>query len=796
MEKIQINGAREANLKNISVEIPRGQLVVFTGLSGSGKSSLLVDVLMVECQRQYLEAMGMQGIRKPDVDSVKNASPAVLISQTDANKNPRSTVGTLTDIYTDLRMIYEKLSVRICPKCGKQIASSRCKEETEKIGDDFNVYMYCCNCNHKMNKLTRTDFSFNTREGACKTCEGLGNVISVDRSTAVKEALSLEEGAVPFWEAKYKEYQIQNLYAAFSYYGISILENTAVEKYSGIQKAILYDGVSADIVLKTFPNIAVPKTVSDGKFEGVVPGLMRRMAQKGGDAGKWKSYFNSIVCPDCKGERLGKLSRAATVQEKRLPEIAVFSLEEIRDWAKKIEDTLTQEEKNLVEDYLKDILIKVNRITNVGLGYLTPDRQIITLSGGELQRIRLAAALDCDLTGIIYVMDEPTTGLHPKDTVGMIKILKKLRDRGNSVLVIEHDEDVMNEADYVIDMGPGAGHYGGCVVGEGTLEELKKQKASVTGRYLSEEHPVKIQRRKGNGSYIPIKDASLFNLKNVSVDIPGGCMTAVTGVSGSGKSTLIFEVLAKELEKKNDMFDKIITVEQTAINRMKRSNAATYSDVYTHIRKLFSETEAAKKAGMSANYFSFNTKGGRCENCEGMGYIVSNLLFFEDIEVQCPVCKGKRFNEEVLSILYKGYSVNDILKMSVEEALRIFCDKKTITKILELLKDVGLEYIELGQTLTTLSGGEGQRLKLAKELLNSSGKNSLYLLDEPTRGLHPKDVEHFLVLLNRITDAGNTVIVVEHNEQLIENCDWMIELGPEGGKKGGEIIYAGVPLIK
>lgn len=802
MSNIIIRGAREGNLKNISLEIPRDKLVVFTGLSGSGKSTLAMDVIFNECQRQYLEAIGLQGIHKPKIDFIRNVSPAIMITQSESNKNPRSTVGTLTDIYTDLRMVYEKLGVRTCPHCHEVISAAECKEELEKADGEYTVFMYCSQCNYRMEKLTRTHFSYNTREGACKTCEGLGKVLTINKDKAVHESLSLENGAVDFWEQKYKEYQISTLYNAFRHYNIPVEEHTRVMDFSDLQKSILYYGVESADVKRVFPEIQPPKTVAAGKFEGVLPTLWRRMSDKGGDAKQLNDYFDFDTCPDCGGERLGELSRNATVQGTRLPELSGLSLEELSDWIRSLESSLKDTERCLVEAYLLDLKTKIHRIINVGLGYLSLDRQTITLSGGELQRVKLAAALDSDLTGIIYIMDEPTIGLHPKDTEGMIAILKKLRDMGNTVIVIEHDPDVMAAADYIVDIGPGSGKHGGEIIGTGTLEDLKRQESSVTGAYLRKDKPDEPQVRKGTGEVIEVRDANLYNLKNIDVRFPVGCLISVTGVSGSGKSTLVFEVLAAARGQKHttgnvvsgiEQFDQIVTIEQAAITRMKRSNIATYSEVYTEIRKIFGELQEARDKGLSARHFSFNTPGGRCENCEGLGYVTSNMLFFTNIEVICPVCGGKQFNDEVLSVQYKGYTIKDILQMSVEDALDTFSTYPKIKRILTLLQDVGLGYLELGQTLTTLSGGEGQRLKLAKELITNTGRHSLYLLDEPTTGLHPVDVENFLTLLNRIVDSGNTVIVVEHNQQVIRASDWIIDLGPEGGKDGGQVVFAGTP---
>jgi excinuclease ABC subunit A len=802
MDKIIIKGANEGNLKDISLEIPRNKLVVFTGLSGSGKSTLAVDTIFHECQRQYLEAIGLQGIRKPKVEYIQNLSPAVIISQNEYRKNPRSSVGTVTGIYTDLRMIYEKLSKRTCPGCNREIESSECKEEVEKSKDNFKVYMYCSNCNYKMEKLTRTHFSYNTREGSCQACQGLGKVLKINEIKVINEHLSLEDGAVDFWEQRYKEYQISVLYSAFNHYGVPIKPDTPVTDFSEGQKTILLYGVESREVKEMFPGVMPPKTVSEGRFEGIFPVLWRRLSEKDGQAKHLNDYFDSEICRDCKGERLNELSRSVTVMNTRLPELVSLSLEELFQWLRKLDGFVGERTGLIVEPYLLDLKTKIQRIVNVGLGYLSLDRQTMTLSGGEAQRIKLSATLDSTLTGIIYIMDEPTIGLHPKDTSGIINILKELRDLGNTVIVIEHDIDVMREADYIVDIGPGSGKYGGEIVGKGSLEELKRQDTSVTGTYLKRKMQNKKEFRKGTGYFIEVNNADLYNLKNIDVRFPFGCFISVTGVSGSGKSTLVFEVLSKGTTKNQtncnnvsgtELFDRIVTVEQSPLTRMKRSNVATYSGVYSEIRNIFGGLKDAKDKGLNAKHFSFNTKGGRCENCEGLGYVTSNMLFFEDLEIPCPVCGGNQFNDTVLSVKFKDYNIKDILGMSVEDALDIFNNHPKIIKILKLLKDVGLGYLELGQTLTTLSGGEGQRLKLAIELIDNEGKNNLYLIDEPTTGLHPIDIENFLVLLNRIVDLGSTVIVVEHNQQVIQASDWIIDLGPEGGINGGKVIAAGTP---
>jgi excinuclease ABC subunit A len=671
---------------------------------------------------------------------------------------------------------------------------------TEKIGNDFHVYMDCTKCGKRMDKATRTHFSFNTREGACPTCEGLGKIHSIIKERVVDERLSLEDGAVSYWENQYGNYLVSALYAAFKHYGLPVPMNVPVKRFSEVQKAILYDGIESDLVKKIFSDHKPPRTAASGKFEGVLPILWRRLSEKDGKAKQLEEYFDSVECPDCRGERLSELSRRIVVNGTRLPQLSQFSLERLCNWANELADSLPGQHLELVRAYLLDINTKLMRVINMGLGYLTVDRQIVTLSGGEMQRIRLAAVLDADLSGVIYILDEPTAGLHPKDTAGLVTILRNLRDLGNSVLVIEHDVDVMTAADHIVDIGPGSGKYGGEIVATGTLEEIKRQEASVTGKYLSTVHPGKTNIRRATGA-VHIQDADKFNLKKISVDIPAGCLTAVTGPSGSGKSTLVFEVLAKnERYLPNnrvaglELFDKVALIEQSAITKMKRSNVATYSEVYSEIRAVYAKTDGAKRAGLTAKHFSFNTPGGRCENCEGLGHVESNMLFFANLDVVCPVCNGSQFNDSVLSVKYKGLSIQDVLRLSVDEAVVFFAEQHKIVRILHLLQDVGLGYLELGQTLTTLSGGEGQRLKLAKELIGSSaGKRNLYLMDEPTTGLHPKDIEHFLVLLNRMVDAGNTVVVVEHNQLMIRNSDWIIDLGPEGGEKGGKVIFEGTP---
>ena len=637
-----------------------------------------------------------------------------------------------------------------------------------------------------MKKLTATDFSFNTKEGACPVCEGMGEILSLNRAAAVDETRSLEDGAVRFWEAKYGEYQTEAFYAACRYYGLAVPSGLPVLRFDPLQKALLYEGVSGAEIVRAFPEKKPPRTVSGGRFEGLEAVLFRRLNNRDEKRGELEAYFQPSPCPACGGERLKQESREIMVNGFRLPQLNEFSLDALADWIDALTASLPAAHRKLVQNYLTDLSTKLERIRRLGLGYLTCSRAVPTLSGGELQRLKLSAALASELTGMIYILDEPTAGLHPKDTEGLISLLRRLRDLGNTVLVIEHDPDVMRAA-----------------------------------------HPMKTVFRRGDGGRIRIRNACLHNLKNLDADFPTGCLSVVTGPSGSGKSTLVFSVLAEgkrqgsgeNIVRGCESFSRIVSVRQASAHRMKRSNVATYTDLYTPIRKLFaeygevpSESETGgsvpsriKLPRIDAGAFSFNRPGGRCEVCEGMGTVRNHLVFFADSEVPCPACQGRRFQDHVLAVRFQGLSISDMLDLSVDEALSLFeastpessapacAFTRSVLRILRLLADVGLDYLTLGQSLTTLSEGECQRLKLARELLKAPSGRSLYLLDEPTRGLHPKDVAHFLILLDRLVDAGNTVIVVEHNQQLIRACDYVLDLGPEGGQQGGEAVFSGTP---
>ncbi|MGB4406101.1 MAG: excinuclease ABC subunit UvrA [Sphaerochaeta sp.] len=788
-EHIIIQGAYEKNLKHLSLAIPRNQLVVFTGVSGSGKTTLLFDVIFQEAQRQYLEAMGFLGIDRPKVESIKNLSPAIHISQTYKNRNPRSTVGTVTDIYTGLRMVFEQLSLRICEHCNHTFAQDIAAEEVVRTKDSTSVYSICPSCKQRVPKLTVSHFSFNTDEGACPDCQGLGVVWDVDLTSLLDETLTLEEGAVRLWKHRYKEYEIGLFNDALAYYELPPVDGLSLAAFSAAQRNLLLYGCESEQFTRLQPSKAAPKT---SKFEGVSTMLLRRLSEHKGLTKDIKEYLVQKPCSTCNGEHLNTLSRTATVMNTRLPELSQVSLQVLLQWVESLDTKLTREQHHLIGSYLLDLSTKIKNVIQVGLGYLSLDRQVITLSAGETQRLRLASSLDSELTSIIYILDEPTVGLHPSDTQELVAKLKMLRDKGNSVFVIEHDPSVIKEADSIIELGPGAGRHGGLLLANGTLYEVKNTPSSLIGFYLQEQNKVLRISRKPEHGYLQVKDASLHNLKHLDVRFPLGLFTVVTGLSGSGKTTLVFDILAKDtcLSKH---FDEILLIDQPLPWAMKRSTVATFMDFYTPIREIFAKEAIKNTSDLSAKSFSFNSPGGRCERCEGLGTITSNLLFFEGRTVPCPLCKGKQFNENVLSVLYKGHSIHDILQLTVEEAALLFTGFWAIQQKLTILQDVGLGYLELGQTLPSLSGGEAQRLKLAKALLKMPKETSrtLFLMDEPTIGLHPQDVEHFNLLLQEFVRRGATLIVVEHNLQLIRQSDWIVDLGPGGGDKGGELLYAG-----
>ncbi|MFF2484529.1 ATP-binding cassette domain-containing protein [Paenibacillus sp. NPDC058071] len=796
---IRIRGARENNLKRVSLDIPKGKLVVVTGPSGSGKSTLAMDILQRECQRQYMESSGQsaEAIEKPKVDSIEGLSPSIAVGQHVTNRNPRSTVGTVTDMYTYLRLVFQKKGQRRCERCDHAVPEANA---------DDNETVDCPACGHFNKRLTQSDFSFNTPNGACRTCSGLGTVVEIDKHAVFDREKSVREGAVRFWNGMLIDYQAAILEQAGKHYGIPFDDRQALKDYNEAQWDLLLHGVESEAFSRHFPEIPPPKTVSKGKFEGVLSGMWRRYREKEGQSGE-AGYFLSQSCSDCGGERLKKESRLTTVEGATLPQLSILSLEELEQWINRVADRYRRDGDELLETVLHDLRTKVTRIVNVGLGYLSLDRNAVTLSGGEAQRLRLATILGSGLTGVLYLLDEPTSGLHPKDTDGLVQVMKQLRDLGNTVLVIEHDKTVIAQADHVIDVGPGAGRFGGEIVGQGTLEELRSQPRSVTGYYMSEPAGMQSTLRNGNGYRITVKGAELHNLRRVTASFPLGCLVSVSGVSGSGKSTLVFDLLAAAAtgSAKNSVrgchsiegmenVDSIITVDQSPLSRMQRSSVSTYIDLYTLLRKLYASLPAAKAASLKENSFSFNTAGGRCDRCEGLGQVSVDMHFLSHLQVVCPECRGKRFKPEVLAVKYEGYSISDVLELGIEESLTLFSKHKKMARLLGLLCEVGLGYLQWGQSVTTLSGGEGQRLKLARELSKPAAGHTLYLLDEPSTGLHTQDVRNLLVLLNKLVDAGHTVVMVEHNTDLIGASDYCIDMGPGGGTAGGEIIACGTPF--
>ncbi|MCQ6562077.1 excinuclease ABC subunit UvrA [Paenibacillus mendelii] len=809
---IEIRGARENNLNNITLHIPKHKLVVLTGPSGSGKSTLAMDTLQRECQRQYMESMGMtsEAIAKPKVDAIVGLSPSICVGQHVTNRNPRSTVGTITDIHTYLRVIYEMLGERACPHCSSRFVPgadqvlSGSEIGDEEAGERLDA-IHCPNCGGEMERLTRRHFSYNTPEGACEACDGLGHIVSLNLDAVFDEERSLAGGCVTIWYDMISNYNAAILKAAADHYGFTFDPDLPLKHYDTIQRDLLYYGVESDALANHYPGIKPPKTVTAGKFEGVVNGIWRRYKEKGGESGE-SALFQEQVCSSCQGGRLKKEIRLVTVGGASISDISGWALQDAIVWLDQLMGQLKEDEREQVETLLHDLTVRTKRIVDVGLGYLSLSRQSVSLSGGEAQRLRLASILGSGLTGVLYILDEPTAGLHPRDTAGLIGILKQLRDLGNTVLVIEHDIEMMRAADHVIDMGPGAGSFGGRIVGEGTLQQLMDNPESVTGGYLREAaSAVRPQdRRSGNGSFLRVHDAYDRNLKHIDVEFPLGCLAAVTGVSGSGKSTLLFDLVAaggRDDQQRNGCasitgfgaIDNIVTVDQSPIGRMSRSNVATYTDVFTAMRNLFAGLPEAKQAGLTPKHFSFNTPGGRCEHCQGLGVVPMDMFFLPGLEVRCPVCRGKRFKEEVLRVTYNGLSISDLLDMTVQESLPLLQGKIKMDGQIALLTEVGLGYLHWGQSIRTLSGGEGQRIRLAKELGGKTKRHTLYLLDEPSTGLHPRDTKQLLVLLNRLVDAGNTVIVVEHNLDIIRECDWVVDIGPEGGDEGGDIVAAGTP---
>jgi excinuclease ABC subunit A len=834
-DQITIRGARLHNLKNISLAIPKNQLVVLTGVSGSGKSTLGFDILLKEGQRQYLESLGLVpfGMPGPPVEAITGLSPSISVDQHLTNRSPRSTVGTATDVYTYLRVLFARLGQRPCPACGKDLphsfdASSQAWEpesgtdETVSVQDETfpstTRTFQCPHCGTSVPELDMAAFSFNKPAGACPTCSGLGSLHQVDLNRLVEEHKSLPAGAVAGWEPPLVKYHTATLRAAAAYYGFAFDLSLPVKDYTQPQRDLLFFGVNSPRFRRHFPDVEPPTTVRRGRFEGLATNLLRRYAehihahlQDADYRDRLEEFLVTQTCPDCAGTRLRPESRVVTLNGQTIIALSRLPLEHLGIWLDSLAAVFNPDEMRIARPVLNELGGRIARLVEVGAGYLALERSSPSLSAGESQRLRLAALLGSGLSGVLYVLDEPTIGLHQRDTRHLIEVLRRLRDLGNTVLVIEHDLETIKAADYGIDLGPGAGRHGGQVIAAGTPVEIARQPGSLTGDFLSGRAfiPVPLCRREPSGKAITIHGARQHNLQGLTVRIPLGLLVAVTGVSGSGKSSLVFDILERAVRQRLvgsneppgvhdsiegvEYLDRIISIDQEPIGRIPRSNAATYSDVFTPIRLAFTATPEARRRGLSARTFSFNLPGGRCERCEGAGVLTVRMQLLPDMEMRCPACLGKRFTAETLSVRYRGHDISQVLDLTIKEALALFQDVPAARSRLKLLSDIGLGYLPLGQPATTLSGGEAQRVKLARELGRRVTGHTLYLFDEPTTGLHLADIARLLDVLQRLVDAGNTVVVVEHNLELVKTADWIIDLGPEGGAGGGRLVAEGTP---
>ncbi len=917
-DKIIIHGAREHNLKNIDLEVPRDKLVVFTGLSGSGKSSLAFDTIYADGQRRYMESLSSYArqflgmMEKPDVDEITGLSPAISIDQKTTSKNPRSTVGTVTEIYDYLRLLYARIGIPHCPVCGREIRQQTVDQMVDKIMElpqrtkiqilapivrgkkgthqkeferakksgyvrvrvDGNLYElseeialeknkkhnievvvdrlvvrediqsrltdsletaigltgglvlvdvidgeemlfsqnYACpEHNISIEELNPRMFSFNNPFGACEKCTGLGTFMSIDPDLVIPDKdKSIREGAIRASGWYYAEGGIAQMYyqSLSEHYHFSL--DTPVKELPKQVVDILLYGTKGEKI-KMVRDTQDIKSTYYTEFEGVANNLERRFRET---SSNWMreeitTWMNAVDCPQCHGDRLKKESLSVLIGGMNISQLCRLSVTAMLDFFDQLQ--LTEKEQQISHQVIKEIRSRLEFLRNVGLEYLTLSRASATLSGGESQRIRLATQIGSSLMGVLYILDEPSIGLHQRDNDKLIATLRHLRDLGNTVIVVEHDEDTMYASDYIVDIGPGAGVHGGEVVCAGTLEEIMACDRSVTGQYLSGKKfiPVPATRREGNGKWLTVKGAQQNNLKKVNASIPLGTFTAVTGVSGSGKSSLINEILYKGLAAKLNQakarpgkhkeivgieeLDKVIEISQSPIGRTPRSNPATYTGVFTDIRQLFAQTAEAKTRGYDSGRFSFNVKGGRCEACEGDGILQIEMHFLPDIYVPCEVCKGKRYNRETLEVKYKDKNISDVLEMTAEEAAVFFENIPKIARKIQTLCDVGLGYVKLGQPATTLSGGEAQRVKLATELSKRATGRTIYILDEPTTGLHAADVHKLIEVLQTLVDSGNTVVVIEHNLDVIKTADYIIDLGPEGGDRGGQIVATGTP---
>jgi len=917
---ITIKGAREHNLKNVDLTIPREKFVVFTGLSGSGKSSLAFDTIYAEGQRRYVESLSAYArqflgqMEKPDVDNIEGLSPAISIDQKTTSRNPRSTVGTVTEIYDYLRLLYARVGIPHCPECGKvidrqtvdqmvdvimglpertkiqvlapvvrgrkgehlklldqarksgyvrvkvdgnmyelseEIKLNKNKKHTIEIVIDrlairegiekrltdsietamkltggllvidqidgeslnFSQNFSCPDCNVSIDEIEPRLFSFNNPFGACSECHGLGYKMKFDPELIIPNPkLSIDTGAIvaPGWAAASNEdSHVRGMFQSLAKkYKFKL--DTPYEKLTDEVKDIIMYGTKGEkftVIYKGERGEGKYETV----FEGLVQSLYRRYKETSSDYMKqeYESYMTNTPCPVCSGARLNPVALAVTIGDKNVSQVTEMSIRDIKSFFEQL--TLTDRQLMIGEQILKEVNARVGFLVDVGLDYLSLSRSAGTLSGGEAQRIRLATQIGSGLVGVVYILDEPSIGLHQRDNEKLLKTLNNLKNLGNTLIVVEHDEDTMFEADYIVDIGPRAGVHGGEIVAEGTAEEIMENEDSITGAYLSgrKQIPIPKQRRETNHKWINVKGAKQNNLKNVNIKIPLGIFTCVTGVSGSGKSSFVNEILYKRLARDLNRakikpgkhismeglehLDKVIDIDQSPIGRTPRSNPATYTGVFDHIRDIFASTAEAKMRGYQKGRFSFNVKGGRCEACKGDGIIKIEMHFLPDIYVPCEVCHGKRYNRETLEVKYKGKTISEVLNMTVEDALTFFENIPRINRKLQTLYDVGLTYIKLGQPSTTLSGGEAQRVKLATELSKRSTGKTIYILDEPTTGLHFEDVSKLIMILQRLVESGNSVLVIEHNLDVIKTADYIIDLGPEGGDKGGLVVAQGTP---
>ncbi len=806
--KIIVHGAREHNLKSICFAIPKGKLVALTGPSGSGKSSIAVEILQKECLRQFLESLGMttDHLSKAKADHIMGLSPAIGVSQRVTDFNPRSTVGTKTGILTILRNLFASIGHQPCMGCGKTVK----QPDKNKLATITKTrsYFACPHCGHQLEKLKMAHFSCNATAGACEACKGAGEIIGVDIPSLLSEDKTIKEGGVSIWEEAVAGHYEGVIQAASKHYHFPFDTSLPIRNYTKEQRNFLLYGVTFPEFVKAHKDIKEPKKVSEGKFEGIVPYLLNRYKSNPQKA----KYISHEPCLACQSARLGKLGREVTIGGKTISEVAGLTLGELLKWLIALDQHVSEDELPVLAALSSALQERTSHLIEVGLNYLTLDRTLPSLSAGESQRLKLACVLGSGLTGVLYVLDEPTTGLHPYDTAKLLKTLKGIQAAGNTVLVIEHDLDVIKRVDHIIDVGPGGGSKGGEIVVSGTPDEVMACRASITGKYLARmpTAPLNPPRPRENKALI-IRGASEHNLKGIDVSIPFNQFVVLTGVSGSGKSTFLFGILDKVARKHFhhasaepgkhasvqglSYFNRVVTVDQVTIRNTQssRSNVATYTKLFDLIRDLFASLPEAKIRGFGADKFSFNTSEERCENCNGAGIVAVDMAFMPDIEMECPLCNGRRFNEELLSVKFQGHHIADILDMTVSDAIPLFSEHPNIFNLLNLMSQVGLDYLTLGQSTSTLSGGEAQRIKLAAELSKSGRESTLYLLDEPTTGLHPQEVEKLLDILKKLVSKGNTVVVIEHHLEAICQAETIIDFGPGGGLAGGEIVATGTP---